>query len=269
MPERSRQPSAERAPPAIELRGAVKRFGESLVLDGLDLTIPSGQRLALIGPSGSGKSTVLRVIMGLESLDEGRLRIEGEEVPRPPPGGKLSRAQRESERRLRRCLGMVFQHFHLFPHMTVLRNLTEAPVLVLGLAREEAVERARELLDLVSLADKEEAYPAELSGGQKQRVAIARALALRPSILLFDEVTSALDPEVVGDVLAVLRQLAADQRSTMILVTHQMGFAEEIADRVAFLDQGRILEEGPPRQLFHQPREARTRTFLRRVLEAR
>ncbi|HVS63482.1 MAG TPA: ectoine/hydroxyectoine ABC transporter ATP-binding protein EhuA [Thermoanaerobaculia bacterium] len=256
-------------PPAVELRDAVKRFGDAVVLDGLDLAVPAGQRLALIGPSGSGKSTVLRVIMGLERLDRGTLHIEGEEVPRALAGRRLSRAQRETERRLRRRLGMVFQHFHLFPHMTVLRNLTEAPVLVLGLARDEAAARARELLELVGLADKEDAYPAELSGGQKQRVAIARALALRPSILLFDEVTSALDPEVVGDVLAVLRQLAADQRSTMILVTHQMGFAEEVADRVAFLDEGRILEQGPPRQLFHEPREARTRTFLRRVLEAR
>ncbi|HVS16376.1 MAG TPA: ectoine/hydroxyectoine ABC transporter ATP-binding protein EhuA [Thermoanaerobaculia bacterium] len=263
-PDRDVEPA-----PAIELLDAHKRFGDATVLDGLDVTVPKGQRLALIGPSGSGKSTVLRVIMGLEQLDRGALRIDGEEVPMPPDGGRLARAERERERRLRRRLGMVFQHFHLFPHMTVLRNLTEAPRVVLGLARDEAEQRARELLDLVGLADKEDAWPAQLSGGQKQRVAIARALALRPSILLFDEVTSALDPEVVGDVLDVLRRLAAGGEATMILVTHQMQFAEEVAQRVAFLDRGRILEEGPPAKLLRDPDQDRTRTFLKRVLEAR
>jgi polar amino acid transport system ATP-binding protein len=261
--------SAPGPAPAVELRDAHKSFGEATVLDGLDLTVPMGQRLALIGPSGSGKSTVLRVIMGLEQLDRGTLRIEGEEVPMPRPGRRLTRSERCIERRLRSRLGMVFQHFHLFPHMTVLRNLTEAPRVVLGLARQEAEERARELLEMVGLADKEDAWPAQLSGGQKQRVAIARALALRPSILLFDEVTSALDPEVVGDVLDVLRRLAAGGEATMILVTHQMQFAEEIAERVAFLDGGRILEEGPPARLLRDPAEARTRAFLKRVLEAR
>jgi polar amino acid transport system ATP-binding protein len=223
--------------------------------------------VALIGPSGSGKSTILRILMTLEKVDRGEVWVDGMRVWRRQRNGREVPADEAHLRRVRTQVGMVFQHFNLFPHMTVLRNVTEAPRRVLGLSRDEARRRAEEFLSMVGLADKADSYPARLSGGQQQRVAIARALAMDPKVMLFDEITSGLDPELVGEVLDVLRKLAAGGRMTMLIVTHQMHFAREIADRVLFLDGGRIVEEGPPREIFTQPRNERTRTFLRRVLE--
>ena len=256
------------APPAIAMRGVEKRYGELTVLRGLDLEVEPGEKLALIGPSGSGKSTILRILMTLDDIQGGEVRIGGEPLWRAGERGAPIRADRSSLNRLRRGVGMVFQHFNLFPHMSVLRNITEAPIHVLGLSKAEAEARARALLEQVGLAEKAGARPSQLSGGQKQRVAIARALAMRPDIMLFDEVTSALDPEVVGEVLDVLRALAKSSGMTMLLVTHQMGFARELADRVVFMDGGRVVESGPPAQLFDSPREERTQTFLRRVLSS-
>ena len=251
-------------PAAIIMRGVVKRFGANEILRGLDLEVARSEKLALIGPSGSGKSTILRILMTLEEIQGGEVRVFGEPMW-TAEGGRAVPAPRARLPALRRRFGMVFQHFNLFPHMNVLRNLTEAPIHVLRLPEAEARERARGLLARVGLADREDAYPAQLSGGQKQRVAIARALAMEPDVMLFDEVTSALDPEVVGEVLEVLRDLAATSGMTMLLVTHEMSFAREFADRVVFMDGGRIVESGPPAQVFGDPREERTRTFLRRV----
>ncbi len=262
--------------PIVRLRSVTKRYGDEVVLDGLDLDVARGEKLALIGPSGSGKSTILRILMTLEGIDGGAVEIDGERVFTVESGGRARPAGEKHLRRMRERVGMVFQHFNLFPHMTVLGNVTAAPVRVRGLAPAEAEARARGLLDRVGLADKADAYPAQLSGGQKQRVAIARALAMRPEILLFDEVTSGLDPELVGEVLRVLRALArrgdgpdaAGASKTMLIVTHQMHFARDIADRVVFLDRGRIVEEGTPEQIFAHPGQERTREFLRSILEA-
>jgi len=253
--------------PIVRLIGVEKSFGGTPVLRGLDLAVDAGEKMALIGPSGSGKSTVLRILMTLEPIQRGTVEIAGHRLWRESGDGG-SVACEEDLAAARREVGMVFQHFNLFPHMRVLRNLTEAPIHVLGLARDEAEKRGRELLRRVGLGEKEDAWPAELSGGQKQRVAIARALAMRPRILLFDEVTSALDPEVVGEVLGVLRDLAHQGDITMLIVTHHMRFAADIADRVAFLDGGRVVEEGDPQTIFSSPREERTREFLHRVLDA-
>jgi len=252
--------------PAVELRGVHKRYGALTVLDGIDLSVARGEKLALIGPSGSGKSTLLRVVMTLEAIQAGEVKLFGEVLW---SGAARARADVARRRRLSRQVGMVFQHFNLFPHMSVLRNLTEAPVHVLGLSEAEAEARARDLLEKVGLGDKAGAWPAQLSGGQKQRVAIARAVAMAPAIMLFDEVTSALDPEMVGEVLDVLRDLAKRSGMTLLLVTHEMGFAQEIADRVVFMDGGKVVEQGPPAQVFGAPREPRTRAFLQRVLEVR
>lgn len=240
--------SGDRAQSAVRMRGIVKKLGAQTVLDGLDLDLALGEKLALIGPSGSGKSTILRLLSGLEQPDAGTLDIFGERV--------LSQA--------RQHVGMVFQQFNLFPHMTALRNVTEAPIHVLGLSKTEAEARARELLRSVGMEDKAEAYPSQLSGGQKQRVAIARALAMQPRIMLFDEVTSALDPELVAEVVNVMRDLAHRHDMTMIVVTHQLEMAEEVADRIAFLDAGRVIEQGPPARLLHEPEQLRTREFVRR-----
>ena len=252
--------------PIIRLRGVSKAFGALRVLEELDLDIPAGQKVALIGPSGSGKSTILRICMTLETIDSGRVEIAGQSMWTMTLNGKEVAADRAHLRKIRSHVGMVFQHYNLFPHMDVLRNVTEAPVHVLGLSREEAGERARSLLELVGLTDKIDAYPAQLSGGQKQRVAIARALAMRPQIMLFDEVTSALDPELVGEVLNVLRTLAHEGKMTMLIVTHEIGFAREIADRVVFMEGGRIVEDDVPELIFTRPTQQRTREFLNAVL---
>ncbi|MCX6381083.1 MAG: amino acid ABC transporter ATP-binding protein [Armatimonadetes bacterium] len=239
--------------PILEITKLTKSFGALEVLKGVSLNVEEGEVVAVIGTSGSGKSTLLRCINRLESPTGGRVVFEGSEVTA------------QSVNRVRREVGMVFQRFNLFPHLTALQNVTLAPLKVVGTDREQANRDGMVFLEQVQLAAKAHNYPGELSGGQQQRVAIARALALRPKLLLFDEPTSALDPELVGEVLAVLRQLAKEGR-TMIIATHEMGFAREVAHRVIFLDEGVICEEGHPEQVFTQPREERTRAFLARVL---
>jgi polar amino acid transport system ATP-binding protein len=234
----------------------VKRYGDHTVLDHLDFEVRQGERVTLIGPSGSGKTTILRLLMTLERVTEGVLQVNGQ---------PFSGLPEKQLRRARRHIGMVFQQFNLFPNMKVLDNITEAPVHVLGLSRDEAAERARDLLDLVGLADKADVHPTRLSGGQQQRVAIARALAMRPDILL-DEVTSALDPELVQGVLDVLRDIAQATDITMLCVTHEMGFARDISDRVLMFDGGRVIESGPPERMFSEPEHERTRDFLGAVL---
>ncbi len=245
----------------------VKQFGDHVVLDHLDFTVQRGERVALIGPSGSGKTTILRLLMTLEEANDGVIWVEGEPLTHQFKGDTLVKASRKHLRAVRSKIGMVFQQFNLFPNMTVLENITEAQIHVLGRSKAEAVERARELLDTVGLADKENAHPTTLSGGQQQRVAIARALAMDPDILLLDEVTSALDPELVADVLGVLRMIAESTDITMLIVTHEMGFARDVADRVLVFDQGTIVEEGTPEAIFTDPKQDRTRTFLKAVLE--
>ncbi len=248
------------AEPALEFHGVVKRYGSTTVLENFDFTLAPSEKVALIGPSGSGKSTVLRIAMTLEDIQEGTVRVHGLSLWQD--GRAADRAQ---TRRARAHLGMVFQHFHLFPHLSVLDNLTLAPRLVNKRAPDSARDEALTLLRRVGLEDKADAWPDQLSGGQKQRVAIARALAMQPDIMLFDEVTSALDPEMVGEVLDVLRELGATTSMSMLLVTHEMAFARQFADRVVFMDGGRVVEEGPPEALFDSPREERTQQFLRRV----
>ncbi len=252
----------------VRFEKVTKRYGPLTVLDQLDLDVGQGEKVAIIGPSGSGKTTVLRMIMTLEKIDDGVIYVDGEPLTHMMRNGRLVPADNKHIRKVRAKIGMVFQHFNLFPHMTALANCTEAPLTVLRLSRKEAEERASDLLAMVGLADKRQHYPSQLSGGQQQRVAIARALAMRPKVMLFDEVTSALDPELVGEVLNVIRKLGAEHDLTMLMVTHQMGFAKEFADRVCFFYQGRIAEEGPPTELFAAPKNDRTRQFLRAVLEA-
>jgi polar amino acid transport system ATP-binding protein len=242
---------------ALELRGISKAFGAHEVLRGIDLEVGEHDVVCLIGASGSGKSTLLRCVNLLEPVDEGRIFVGGREVTAPGVDAN----------QVRRGIGIVFQAFNLFPHMTVLRNVTLAPREVLGQSRAEAETDAVELLRRFGLADKRDDYPDRLSGGQQQRVAIVRALAMRPELMLLDEVTSALDPELVGEVLNVIRELAAGGM-TMLIATHEMGFAREIADQVCFLDAGVILEHGPPSEIFSAPKEARTRQFLQRIVEA-
>ncbi len=248
----------------IDLR---KNYGDLEVLRGIDLEIPAGQTVSVIGPSGSGKSTLLRLLMTLERPSGGRIEVDGEAMWQAADGREMG-PNSAHVRRVRGKIGMVFQHFNLFPHMSARDNVAEAPHRVLGLSRSEAQARAQEYLELVGLGDKQLVYPAQLSGGQKQRVGIARALAMHPQVMLFDEVTSALDPELVGGILEILRDLAAKRTMTMILVTHQMKFAERSSDRTLFFDEGRIIEDAPSEQLFSQPREARTRQFLDSVIEA-
>ncbi|MFQ5972937.1 MAG: ectoine/hydroxyectoine ABC transporter ATP-binding protein EhuA [Alphaproteobacteria bacterium] len=254
--------------PIVRFSNVTKRYGALTVLDSLDLDVAPNEKVAIIGPSGSGKTTVLRMLMTLERIDEGVIYVDGEALTHMAQGGNLVRASNAHLQRMRSKIGMVFQHFNLFPHMTALENCMEAPVQVLGLSKKEAKERAEELLQMVGLADKLQQHPARLSGGQQQRVAIARALAMRPKVMLFDEVTSALDPELVGEVLNVLRGLAKEHEQTMLIVTHEMGFAREVADRVCFFYEGRIAEQGPPSQIFSEPNNPRTREFLKAVLEA-
>ncbi|MFD2237608.1 ectoine/hydroxyectoine ABC transporter ATP-binding protein EhuA [Aureimonas populi] len=256
------------AQPIIQLDRVTKRFGELTVLDDLSFDVLPGEKLALIGPSGSGKTTILRVLMTLENLTGGHIAVDGEGLFHMRKGRREEPADETHLHRMRAKIGMVFQHFNLFPHKCVLDNVTLAPILTQGVTRADARERAMELLDMVGMADKAQAMPAQLSGGQKQRVAIARALALRPKIMLFDEVTSALDPELVEEVLNVMRMLGRETDMTMLLVTHEMGFARDFADRVLFFDRGRIVEEGPPSQIFTSPRQERTRNFLRKVVGA-
>jgi len=239
----------------IRTTGLGKSFGDHEVLRDIDLEVEEGEVVCVIGPSGSGKSTLLRCLNGLETATEGDVHIDGESL----------RASEASLNRLRSRLGMVFQHFNLFPHLTVLENLTLAPRRVSGMPREEAEERARALLDNVGLADKADARPDNLSGGQKQRVAIARALAMEPEAMLFDEPTSALDPELVGEVLTVMEDLGREGM-TMVVVTHEMGFARRVGTRILFMDEGRIVEEGTPSELFDHPTHPRTRAFLSKIL---
>lgn len=239
----------------IEVKNLEKSFGKNHVLRGINETINEGEVVCIIGPSGSGKSTFLRCLNLLEQPTSGEVILDGE---------KINALDRDIDK-IREKLGMVFQNFNLFPHMSVLDNITMAPIKVKGQARGEAEAEARRLLDVVGLLDKAEAYPSSLSGGQKQRVAIARALAMKPEIMLFDEPTSALDPEMVGEVLAVMKQLAEDGM-TMVIVTHEMGFAREVADRVLFIDGGVILEQGTPEEIFGNPQNERTQTFLSMVL---
>jgi polar amino acid transport system ATP-binding protein len=254
--------------PMVRFDKVAKRYGALTVLDGLDLDIARGEKVSIIGPSGSGKTTVLRMLMTLESINDGVIWVEGEPLTHMEKGGQLVPATPAHVRRIRAKIGMVFQSFNLFPHMTALENCIEAPMTVLGMTRAQAEERAAGLLDMVGLADKKGHYPAQLSGGQQQRVAIARACAMRPKIMLFDEVTSALDPELVGEVLSVIRRLGEEHDLTMLMVTHQMGFAKEFSDRVCFFYAGRICEQGPPAQLFGNPQNERTRQFLSAVMEA-
>jgi polar amino acid transport system ATP-binding protein len=251
----------------VKLSKVEKSYGALPVLRGIDLEIGRGEVVSVIGPSGSGKSTLLRLLMTLDRPEAGRIEIDGEPLwTAADRDGRV--ADRARMRRIRGKIGMVFQHFNLFPHMNVLRNVTEAPLRVLKVPAAEAEARGREYLQMVGLADKVDAWPAQPSGGQKQRVAIARALAMRPTIMLFDEITSALDPELVGGILELLRELSQTRSMTMIIVTHQMRFAEECSDRVLFFDRGVILEEGRPKVIFHEPREERTREFLKSILEA-
>ncbi|MCT8990615.1 ectoine/hydroxyectoine ABC transporter ATP-binding protein EhuA [Chelativorans sp. SCAU2101] len=252
----------------VKFDNVTKRYGALTVLDSLNLEIAPNEKVAIIGPSGSGKTTVLRMLMTLERINDGVIYVDGEPLTHMHKNGELVPADEKHLRRVRGNIGMVFQHFNLFPHMTALKNCMEAPVHVLGLSKKEAEERAAELLDMVGLADKKNHYPNQLSGGQQQRVAIARALAMRPKVMLFDEVTSALDPELVGEVLNVIRKLGKEHNLTMLMVTHQMGFAKEFADRVCFFYGGKIAEQGTPEEIFNNPKEERTRQFLSAVLEA-
>jgi len=244
-----------------------KSFGSLTVLRDLDFSVKSGEKVAIIGPSGSGKTTILRVLMTLVKPDGGKVFVGDEPLWHRELDGKQLPAGESQLRRVRNRIGMVFQHFNLFPNMSVLRNVTEAPIHVKGLSRDEAETRGKELLDTVGLADKAGAFPSQLSGGQKQRVAIARALAMDPDLMLFDEVTSALDPELVGEVLGILRKLAHETNMTMLIVTHEMGFARDVSDRVVFFDAGQVAEEGPPSKIFSEPENPRTQSFLQAVLQ--
>lgn len=251
--------------PMVHAQGVRKRFGKLEVLKGIDLTVDAGQVCCLLGPSGSGKSTFLRCINHLETVDGGKLSVDGQLVGYRRHGNRLHELREREIATRRRDIGMVFQRFNLFPHLTALQNVIEAPVRVAGVSRDQALEEGTRLLERVGLADRAGHYPAQLSGGQQQRVAIARALAMKPKLMLFDEPTSALDPELVGEVLDVMRQLAADGM-TMIVVTHEIGFAREVGDTAVFMDEGTVVEAGDPQQVLVAPEQARTRGFLSKVL---
>ncbi|MEW1722417.1 amino acid ABC transporter ATP-binding protein [Streptomyces sp. NPDC093109] len=251
--------------PMVEVRGVHKNFGALEVLRGVDLQVRAGEVTVVLGPSGSGKSTLLRSINHLEKLNRGYVSIDGELIGYRRAGSTLHELKEREVLKQRLHIGFVFQNFNLFPHLTVVENIIEAPVSALRRPRKEAVEQAGALLERVGLADKADAYPRQLSGGQQQRVAIARALALEPKVLLFDEPTSALDPELVGEVLDVIKDLAVSG-TTMIVVTHEIGFAREVADTVVFMDEGVIVEQGPPGQVLDRPRHERTKAFLSKVL---
>ncbi|MEZ4533053.1 MAG: amino acid ABC transporter ATP-binding protein [Thermomicrobiales bacterium] len=258
---------SDRRMPMIQLDGIHKSFGETHVLRGVSLSIDRGEVVCIIGPSGSGKSTLLRCINYLEQPEQGRILLDGQNVYRDVVDGRIKNYPMRQITATRQKIGMVFQQFNLFPHYTALQNIMEAPVQVKKMKKTDAEQIARRLLAQVGLAEKADQYPGELSGGQQQRVAIARALAMDPEVMLFDEATSALDPELVGEVLEIMRQLA-EQGMTMAVVTHEMGFARQVADRVVFMDHGVIVEEGTPQAIFGAPREERTQEFLRLVQEA-
>ncbi len=254
------------ASPGIIFEDVVKRFGDHTVLKELNFTVGKGERVTLIGPSGSGKTTILRLLMTLEHLTDGYIYVDGEPLTHKKENGKRVELRDKQVAQTRKRIGMVFQQFNLFPNMSVMENIIEAPIHVLGKSKEEARGRAQQLLDQVGLGDRGDAHPTQLSGGQQQRVAIARALAMDPEIILLDEVTSALDPELVGDVLNVLRDLAATTDITMLIVTHEMQFAQDVSDRVLMFDGGKIIEDAKPDVMFSNPSNERTKEFLRAVL---
>lgn len=258
----ARQQAGEK--PIVRYRGVKKSFGEVEVLKGIDLEIMPGEKVAVIGPSGSGKTTLARLLMTLERPSGGVIEVDGEPLYHKRQGGRLVPADERHIARIRGKIGMVFQHFNLFPHMTILRNVTEAPIHVLKMSKDEAAARAVEILQKVGLADQIHKYPSQLSGGQKQRVAIARALVMEPKIMLFDEPTSALDPELVGEVLEVIKDIAAKGEMAMLLITHEMDFARDVADRVVFTDGGQIVEQGTPEEIFGNPQSPRLQAFLSR-----
>jgi polar amino acid transport system ATP-binding protein len=251
--------------PMVRANGVHKNFGALTVLKGIDLTVQRGEVMCLVGPSGSGKTTFLRCINHLERVNAGRLYVDGVLVGYEERGNKLHELHPREAAKQRRDIGMVFQHFNLFPHMTALENITEAPIRVKKQPKDKAVANAKRLLDQVGLGEKAKAYPAQLSGGQQQRIAIARALAMDPKLMLFDEPTSALDPELVGEVLDVMKELARGGM-TMVVVTHEMGFAREVADQLVFMDDGAVVEMGAPLDVLNSPRELRTKAFLSKVL---
>jgi polar amino acid transport system ATP-binding protein len=267
--EPSARPTTNGDSAIIRFQDVVKRFGDKTVLDGMNFTVAPGERVTLIGPSGSGKTTILRLLMTLEEVTDGVIWVHGRPLTHEEKGGRLVPASPKHLREARKRIGMVFQQFNLFPNMTVIENLMEAPVSVLGRSKAEARARGEELLGKVGMAEFVDAHPTRLSGGQQQRVAIARALAMEPEVLLLDEVTSALDPELVVDVLNVLRDIAETTDITMLIVTHEMHFARDVSHRVMMFDKGVIVEDGPPEKIFNDPDHDRTRNFLRAVLEER
>lgn len=254
--------------PMVSFRKVQKAYGPLVVLDDLDLDVAKGEMVTIIGPSGSGKTTVLRMLMTLEQINAGVIYVDGKPLTHMPKGGTLVPASQRHLRARRADIGMCFQHFNLFPHMTALGNCMEGPIQVLDLSKQDARERSEDLLEMVGMIDKKDQHPSRLSGGQQQRVAIARALAMRPKVMLFDEVTSALDPEVIGEVTNVIRKLVSEHNLTMLMVTHQMGFARDISDRVCFFYDGKIEEQGKPADLFGNPQKDRTQQFLSAVKEA-
>jgi polar amino acid transport system ATP-binding protein len=259
--------TTQESKPMVLAESVCKNFGALRVLKGITLEVGKGQVLVMVGPSGSGKSTFLRCINHLEQVNAGRLYVDGDLIGyrEKKRGDKLYEISPRDAAKQRRDIGMVFQHFNLFPHRTALENLIEAPIHVKGVKKADAVARAKDLLDQVGMAEKATAYPAQLSGGQQQRVAIARALAMNPKLMLFDEPTSALDPELVGEVLEVMKKLA-EEGMTMVVVTHEMGFAREVADQLVFMDDGVVVESGPPREVLANPKHERTKAFLSKVL---
>ncbi|MDH3294866.1 MAG: ectoine/hydroxyectoine ABC transporter ATP-binding protein EhuA, partial [Acidimicrobiia bacterium] len=250
----------------VKVEGLEKSFGNLKILDGIDLDVEAGEVVSIIGPSGSGKTTILRCVNLLERPDSGRIEVDGQVLCENGPDGRIQFAPKGKVRKVREHVGMVFQRFNLFPHMTALENVIEAPMAVKGMDKASATARAKELLDSVGLSHRADHYPLQMSGGQQQRVAIARALAMEPRVMLFDEVTSAVDPELAGEILLVMKRLAQDGM-TMIVVTHEMGFAADVSDRVLFIDHGRVVEQGRAQQVLGAPRQERTRAFLRAVLE--
>jgi polar amino acid transport system ATP-binding protein len=252
--------------PIVKVSGLKKSFGDLQILNGIDLEVAPGEVVAIIGPSGSGKTTVLRCLNLLERPDGGRIEVDGRVLCEEDANGKVKFASKRATREIREELGMVFQRFNLFPHMTALENITEAPRAVKGVSRADAEAKARELLDSVGLSHRADHYPLQMSGGQQQRVAIARSLAMDPAVMLFDEVTSSVDPELAGEILLVMKRLA-DEGMTMIVVTHEMGFAADVADRVLFMDHGSVVEQGSAEQVLGDPQHDRTKSFLRAVLD--